>query len=270
MGILGLAVLAGVGWSCAETQEEDSLINYSKTAQLNYDRGMEELEDEDCSEAQKLFLHVRKRYPYSRYAALAELRSADCDYVDGKFSEAAVAYQQFVKVHAAHPEAHYAAFRQALSYYRLIPSEWFLVPPTHERDLSAAHDAQRAMRIFLTGYPRSGHAAWAKKLLDEVERILASHEIYAAGFYRRAGNLEAAANRLKAVLARYPDSKLAPEASYQLAVTYLELQWPCEAKKTFERLEAVYPESHQALRAKDYLSDIGKDRDLCKPRNNDG
>jgi len=265
-----LTALLGVLAACAETQDEDTLVNYSRTARLNYERGMEDFEDEDCADARKLFEHVQSRFPYSRYAALAQLRLADCDYVQDKYSEAAVSYKHFVKTHPAHPDVHYAAFRTGLSYYRMIPHDWFIMPPSWERDQSATRDAVRSFKLFMRNYPKSRHIKWARELLSECERALARHEIYAAEFYRNQGDLKAAAGRLHAAMQRYPDSILAPEALYLLGITYLELQWYTSARYTFETLVSKYPESHQSSRARVYLETVMGHNTQSLQRGSDG
>jgi len=266
--ILLFAVL--VGAACAETQTEDSLINYSKSAQMNYDRGMDEFADDDCSDANKYFQVVRQHFPYSRYAALAELRLADCSYMDGKYSEAAVAYQQFEKTHPSHIEAHNAAFRQGLSYYRMVPIDWFLVPPPWERDQAATRDAVNTLKNFVRNYPTSPNIPWARELIADCEQALARHEIFAAEFYRREGKLKAASERLKAAMERYPDSILAPEALYLLGLTYLELQRYDAAVNTFKRLVTKYPSTHQSRRAEVMLKEVDTQGRPPLPRGSDG
>ena len=48
-------------------------IRYAKTPEENYDAGLDELKHENWVEAGKFLEHVRTKYPFSRFAALAEL-----------------------------------------------------------------------------------------------------------------------------------------------------------------------------------------------------
>src|SRR5512137_1279365 len=116
---------------------------------------MEEFDDEDCVEAEKIFEDVRRQFPYSNYAADSELRLADCKLSQGNNAEAAVAYQQFVKAHPTHQDAHYAAFKRGVAFYEQIPGDWLIMPPPYERDQSATRDARAAFASFLSTYPES-------------------------------------------------------------------------------------------------------------------
>ena len=122
-------LLAGFALGCAETQSEEMLLDYSKSAKVLFEEAMEDFDDEDCVDAEKTFQEVRRQFPYSRFAVLAELRIADCQFVQGNHAEAAVAYGQFVKAHPTHEDAHYASFRKGLAYFEMIPGDWIITPP---------------------------------------------------------------------------------------------------------------------------------------------
>jgi outer membrane protein assembly factor BamD len=49
------------------------------------------------------------------------------------WTEAADRYSGFVKLHPTHAKVDYAAYRAALSHYRDIPSDWFMLPPRARR-----------------------------------------------------------------------------------------------------------------------------------------
>ena len=59
------------------------------------------------------FTFVKNRFPFSRYATLAELRIADAFFAQDKFADAADAYKLFIRFHPNHPEVTdgYAAYR---------------------------------------------------------------------------------------------------------------------------------------------------------------
>jgi outer membrane protein assembly factor BamD len=251
LAALGLAVLAS---ACAGKQDEDSLLSYTQRAEKHFQAAMDEFDDEDCSDAEPLFQSFIKEFRfYERYAKLAELRLADCQYIQDKFAEAAVSYDQFVKTYPSHPDAHYAAFRKGLCYYRMIPGDWIITPPPHERDQTATRDARSAMATFLQTYPESPWRGWARNILDEVEDALVRHEMYVAEFYLSRDDRRAAAVRLEGVLASFPRSRLVPDAMFMQAVTYLEMGDPYKARLVFESIEKHFPDHHQSLRARDYL-----------------
>jgi outer membrane protein assembly factor BamD len=249
---LALPGLAG----CKKTADERSLLDYSLSAEALFDEAMEQFDAEDCVDAEKLFQEVRRQFPYSRFAPLADLRMADCQFIQGNHAAAAVAYQQFARKHPTHEETHYAAFRRGLSFVQMIPGDWLITPPPHERDQSATRDARAALAGFLETYARSPHRERAAELLAEVENALVRHEIYVAEFYRSRDQLKAAAVRLEGVRTSFPDASLVPDAMFLQARTYLALNRLDAARRVLGEIVQFYPEHYQAKRAKDTLEHL--------------
>lgn len=94
---LGLA-LALAAAACGG-DDKGKPVTYQLTAKQNYEKGLTELKDENHLEAIKYFSFVKTRFPYSRYATLAELRIADTHLARGRYIEAVDAYRQFIKFH---------------------------------------------------------------------------------------------------------------------------------------------------------------------------
>jgi len=59
--------------SACATSDEGKPINFSLTAKQNYEKGLDELKAENYSEASRYFAYVKQKFPFSKYAALAEL-----------------------------------------------------------------------------------------------------------------------------------------------------------------------------------------------------
>ena len=134
----GLVPVLALALALAACKSSGPKRTYESPAEEDYVVGVEDLKADNFPEAQRLFERVRNKYPYSKYAALSELRLADLRYAQGRFVEAAEAYQMFVKLHPNHPEIDYAAWRAALSRWEDAPSDFFAFPPVHERDLAQA------------------------------------------------------------------------------------------------------------------------------------
>ncbi len=249
-------ILAVPVLSCGAGIGGDELLGYTRTAEHQYMLAMDEFEDEDCISAMVYFTQIRKKFPYSRYAVLSDLRSADCKYVVGNFSEAATAYQDFVKAHPTHEEAHYAAFRRGLSYFRMAPGDYFAMPPSFERDLAAMRDARMALATFITNFEESSYQEEAVKLFGDVENALVRHEMYVAKFYLSRDDRRAAVVRLEGIQNEYPKSTLVPDAMFMQAVTFMELDETDNAIRVFEAIISHYPEHHQSKRATVYLQHI--------------
>lgn len=232
-------------------------MSYGDNAQSAYEAALADLRSDNCIEAEPAFRNVRRQYPYSRFAALAELRAADCLFADGKYVEAIQAYRDFARHRPSHSEIPYARFRVAESYVEQIPSDWLLAPPAYERDQSATHEALKQIRRFIADFPDDPFVAKAQTLAKRALRLLAEHEMYVAEFYRRRDQDEASAGRLRTLLQSYPDSGLESEALLQLGQTYERLGSRNKAIQTYRELVERFPTTGHADEARAELGRLG-------------
>lgn len=243
--------------ACGGPQEATGPLTYSQTARKNYENGIEELEDDNCLEAIRYFNHVKRKFPYSRYAALSELRVADCDYLQEKYTESISGYRQFLRAHPTHPDTDYAAFRIGLAYYRMVPTDWFVVPPSWERDLTAARDSRAELGRYMTDYPRGRNRGWATKLNGKLLRLLARHEMYVARYYLDRSVYDGAIGRLQTIFRELRGSGLEPDAMLLLAETYMRMEKPDEARDLLREVRETFPGTHQSRRARYFLEFLG-------------
>ena len=231
-------------------------VRYGKTAQDDYQAGQEELKDRNFTEATKFFENVRNKYPYSSYAALADLRLADVKYDQEHFVEAAEAYQQFVQLHPRHEQVDYAAFRVALSHWRERPAEHFFTPPSEEKDQAQVRDAVKAVEDFVKKYPDSKYRPDAVKILAEGRGRLAEHEWYVAQFYAKRARWAGAAGRYEALAREFPDTPRAPAALYELAQACLKLEERHRARQALQQLIVKFPQDPRRAEAEKLLASI--------------
>jgi outer membrane protein assembly factor BamD len=170
-----------------------------------YEKGLEEKKSQNYLEATRYFEWVRNNFPYSQYAALAELSLADMTYERDDYASAATAYQDFVKSHPSHPKADYASFRVGLAHYQDRPSEFFLLPPSSEKDESPVKAALDALNRFVISYPKSEYITKARDLITDCRERLAAHERYVANFYWKREAWRGAAGRLIGLADTYGD-----------------------------------------------------------------
>jgi outer membrane protein assembly factor BamD len=233
-------------------------VKYGASAEEDYKGGVEELGKSNWNEAQKLLEHVRTKYPFSKYAALAELRLADAKFKQEKYLAAAEAYTAFTQLHPTHDEADYADFQACLSHVKDAPSEFILFPASFEKEQKAVRAAADKLEAFLKGRPGSSHRAEAEKLLAEARDRLAAHEWYVADFYLRRQHWAGAAGRLEALLKDYPGSKREPEAMLRLARAYQGMKEDFRAQQTLQRLVARYPDDPRRAEAEALLAGLRK------------
>jgi outer membrane protein assembly factor BamD len=235
-----------------------SSLNYGDNARRAYAEALDDFYDDECMQAEPAFRNVRRLYPYTRFAALAELRVADCLHSEGKFAEAIQAYEQFVRYRPSHVEVPYARFMSALCQYEQIPSDWFLTPPAYEREQRNTHEALRLLRRFIVDYPKDPLVAKAQRMAQHAIRLLASHELYVAKFYKDRDYPMAAIGRLHTLITTYPTSGFEPEALLLLGESYLDLKDGVQAKQAFAELQKRYPKSEFASEAKAHLAKLEK------------
>ncbi len=270
LSIVILLICALSLFSCNKIKDGDSLLDYTQTAERQFEEAMDEFDDEDCVTAETLFQDVRKQFPYSRFAVLSDLRLADCQFIQGNHAEAAIMYQQFVRTHPTHEEAHYAAYRRGLCYQEMIPGDWGVTPPPHERDQSATRDARAAVSQFIARYPRSPWQDRAKEILGDVVDDLVRHEMYVAEFYLHHEDRRAAAVRLEGIRSQFPESSMVPDAMFLQAVTFLELNEFENAERVFKEIIDYFPDHYQSQRAEEYINNLNSRLTGTKRGGDDG
>jgi outer membrane protein assembly factor BamD len=248
---LCLLVTAACGGGNGQTRRS---LTYGEDAQASYEHALEDLRAGRCLEAEPEFQRIRREFPFSRFAALAELRVADCKLDQGEYAEAASRYRQFTKNRPSHSQVPYARFREAESYFRQIPDEWFLSPPAHERDQGSTRTALTKLRGYVVSHPEDERVPEARRMIQQALDLLARHEMYVARFYARRGAHRAVVFRLTTLLHAYEGSGLEAEALLMLGKAYVELEEPAEARETFEELVRRFPDSEEGREAQRRLA----------------
>jgi outer membrane protein assembly factor BamD len=244
-----------VGGSACGGGSGSGKVDYSVSAKQNYDKGLDKLKEDDWIAAAKYFAFIRARFPYSKYAILAELRLADAEFGAEHYLQAIDAYKMFIKFHPTHEMVTngYAAFRIGEAYYEMLPGDFWLLPPAFEKDQSAAADAHRELALFMRKYPRSGYIERAKKMVRSCARRLAEHEWYVARYYWKRDEPMGTVLRLRRLLARYGGVGYDPEAMWLLGQAYVRTKMPERAKETWQKLIQKYPNHDRARDARDAL-----------------
>lgn len=255
--LLLLALACAGNGAAAAGPEEPRAISYGRDAQELYETALLAMRRNRCVDAEPVFSKIRRDYPYSRFAALAELRIADCKAKAQSWAEAIAAYRNFVRFRPSHAQVPYARFRIAASHYEQIPGEWLLSPPVYERDQRETQEALRQLRRFLLDYPRDERVGEVREMIAGCLRILAEHELYVARFYLSRDAYPATVLRLRTLLTAYEGSGVEPQALLMLGRTYLRMDEGDEARRAFEELVERFPESDSAGAAQRELRRLG-------------
>jgi outer membrane protein assembly factor BamD len=247
----------GGGLACGN-KATGSAVEYSVSAQKNYEKGLKELEDKDWIAASKYFGFIKTRFPYSKYAVLAELRIADAEFGAEQYLEAIDSYRLFVKFHPTHEMVAngYATFRIGEGYYRQLSGDFWLFPPSSEKDQSSTEDAANELKSFLDKYPDSPYREKAKEILRKVGKRLADHEWYVARYYWDRGKPMGTVIRLRRLLERYRGVGYDEDALWLLGRAYTAVAMSDRAKGVWTELVDKYPKSSHASEARSALSAI--------------
>lgn len=158
---------------------------------------MEQFESQDYSDAIKTFTALKERYPYSRYAILAELKLADAYFQREEYPQAIAAYEDFSRLHPKNEAIPYVLYQIGESHYRQLLSV--------DRDQSATKQAILAFERLVKSYPQCSYASKAEEKIQNCRKLLAEHEVYVGRFYYKSEHYRAALARFKGVLDDYGD-----------------------------------------------------------------
>jgi len=233
-------------------------VEYSVSAQKNYDKGLKQLDSKDWVAASKYFGFIKSRFPYSKYAVLAELRLADAEFGAEQYIEAIDSYRLFIKFHPTHEMVAngYASYRIGEAYFKQLPGDFWMFPPSYEKDQSSTEDAANELKSFLDKYPDSPYRPKAKEILIKVGKRLADHEWYVARYYWDRGKPMATVLRLRRLLERYRGVGYDEDALWLLGRAYVAVAMPDRAKNTWKELLDKYPKSDKAADARAALTGL--------------
>jgi outer membrane protein assembly factor BamD len=246
--VTALLTALSAGLACSG-KATNGAVDYSVSAQKNYDKGLKELEGNDWIAASKYFGFIKTRFPYSKYAVLAELRLADAQFGAEQYLEAIDSYRLFIKFHPTHEMVAngYAMFRIGEGYHRQLSGDFWMFPPSFEKDQSATEDAANELKSFLDKYPDSPYRDKAKEILVKLDKRLAAHEWYVARYYWDRGKPMGTVIRLRRLLERYRGVGYDEEALWLLGRAYVAASgYRDRARGVWSELLAKYPKSVHA------------------------
>ncbi len=212
------------------------------SAEGTYAIAQEYEKDERYEEALQYYNDVKNKFPYSRYAQLAELAVADIHFKREAYPEAQAAYQVFKEYHPRHERIAYVTYRLGLSYYHQLPS-------TVDRDLSLAQNAISSFNEIIHQYAKSEYAADSIAKRQEVLKMLAGKENYIAEFYFKRNQYDSALGRYEVLIKKYPRLDFDATALKGAALSAFYLGEHEKAQKYLLRLQSEHPDSSEARAA---------------------
>ena len=188
LGLISLLLVSGCAWF--ESKEE-------KTAQELASDGMDQFNSGKYKESIESFEKLKDWYPFSKFAILAELKTADAYYNIKEYEESVASYEEFESLHPRNEAIPYVIFQIGLCYFEQID--------TIDRDQTPAKKALNTFKRLKKQFPGDSYTIKAEEHIKECLKSLAGHEFYVGLFYFKNKHYKAALSRFKSVLTKYSD-----------------------------------------------------------------
>lgn len=227
-------------------------------ARRAYYEGVAHLKDGDYVKAAQIFQVVAASPRHVKQAALAKLRLGDALFFQGRYAEAAEVYRGFVGQYKTDPNLPYARFMVSRSFYKRLPSDWFLIPPAYEMDQSITQQAEGELKSFLTTFPTSPFAPEVRTMLAETRGMLFAREMYAIDFYSDRDKWQAVAWRLGDAVQTYPELAVKDALVWRLASAWDKVGDQGETAKALGLYLEHFPDGAHHAAAKARLEVIRK------------
>ncbi len=217
---------------CACSSNEKNFDDPEKA----YNYAEEFVKKERFDEAIKRFQEVKNKFPYSRFAVLAELAIADTYFKQESFAEAQISYQSFRDLHPKNSQIDYVIFKIGLSYFEQLPS-------TVDRDIILANNAVSSFQEVIEGYPQSVHVKEATEKKQKSVLMLAQKELYIADFYFKKKQFESALGRYEDFLSKYPSLEDQERILSNAGISASKIGNSDKAKDFLSQLKNRFPQS---------------------------
>lgn len=230
--VLGLGLIALT--ACSSNKGDDIVLDETP-ADVLYNQGLASMDKGKSSEALKKFEEVDRLHPYSETAKKSILMQAFTQHRRGQYTDAIQAAKRFITAYPASPDAPYAQYLIAESYFAQISDV--------SRDQEMAQRAAEAYRELVQKYPDSRYAEDSRKKLIQAEDQLAGKEMEVGRYYLAKRQFIPAINRFKNVVTNYQTTRHIEEALARLVECYMALGVTSEAQTAAAILGHNYPDS---------------------------
>lgn len=200
-----------------------------------YNQGLALMEKGDYDSAAKKFGDLDKQYPYSEWSKKALILQTYAQYTGRSYDDAIGSGKRFLALHPSDPQAAYAAYMVAMSYYSMVPDV--------SRDQDRTEKAALALQEVVQRWPNSEYAQDARYKLNVVRDQLAGREMTVGRYYLKRRNYTAAINRFRNVISQFQTTNQIEEALARIAESYLALGIVNEAQTAGAVLGHNFPDS---------------------------
>ena len=225
-------------FSCSKEKKglgTNSLPSTKQEAIQIYQEGLKSLKEGQYFVARKKFDESENLLPQTQWAAKSALMSSYCMYSMNLYDEAVLNLKRFLKTYPADPNADYAHYLIAISYYEQILDE--------DKDIQPLLLSKSKIESFLKKYPDTDYAMDLKFKLDLIINQMAAKELSIARYYIKNEKWIPAINRLKIIVEQYDKTIFIEEALFRLVEIYYRIGLENEAKAAAAMLGYNYNSS---------------------------
>jgi len=229
-------LLATLGGCRSGAAREDPLLALSAAESLA--EGQKLMGQDKYSQARRYLTHAFEVEPNSASGREALLLVADSLYKQGgnqNLVQAEAKYRDFLNRFPTSDRAAYVQLQIGNSLASRVERP--------DRDQNVTRQALTSFEDLLRIYPTSDQATEARERLAAMRVKLGEHEFEVARFYYRYGIPVAAVNRLRYLLATYPEYAAKDKVYYYLGRALTRMGKPEEADEWFQKLRQEFPAS---------------------------
>tara|TARA_Y100000741_G_scaffold361655_1_gene346030 strand:+ start:97 stop:927 length:831 start_codon:yes stop_codon:yes gene_type:complete len=189
---------------------------------IYYDQAQKRMNAKNYYGAIESLEAIENRYPFGKYAEQAQVELIYAHFMNSETEASHSAAEKFIRLHPRHPNIDYAYFMKGLSSYTRDREFLTRVSDTDlsNRDISGAKESFAELTEFLTRFPDSQYAPYAKQRNVYLRNMIAKNELAAADYYLTIDAYVAAIRRANYVIENIPNSSENYRALKILEVSY--------------------------------------------------
>ncbi|WP_288841266.1 outer membrane protein assembly factor BamD [uncultured Deefgea sp.] len=246
--ILISALLVSLMAGCSSLNNEKPDETQGWSAEKLFSAAKSEQVSRSYDASNKLLEKLEARFPYGRYAQQAQLEMGYNYYKDQEPALALAAIDRFIKQNPSHPSLDYALYLKGLVTFN--ESQGFMSSMSKqdmsERDPKAAKESFNSFRDLVQRFPESKYARDAEIRMGYLIGAMAKYELHVGRYYFQRGAYLAAANRGRALLDNYANTKQVEDALGLMIQSYDKLGMKELSADTRRVLLQNYPNSKAA------------------------
>ena len=189
---------------------------------------------------------IETMYPFGKYAEQAQVELIYANFMNSDNEASHAAAEKFIRLHPRHPNIDYAYFMKGLSSYARDDTLMVRITNTDlsNRDISGAKQSFAELTEFLTRFPESQYAPYAKQRNVYLRNMIARNELAVADYYQSIDAHVAAVRRAKYVIENIPNSSENFRALKALETSYKALGYEDLRQDILKIIELNYSDKN--------------------------